>query len=313
MRWWWSLGLSAVLGVWSSPAVGQVNFLVAPSFPAGDSPQSVALGDIDGDGDTDIATANADSDDVSVLLNDGTGTFAPARSFAAGDSPRSVALGDLDGDGDLDVATANRGSYPSYGNVSVLLNDGTGTFAPAQSFAVGYSPSSVALGDLDGDGDLDVASANFYSKDVSVLLNVGGGSFAPAQAFVAGNRPKSVALGDIDGDGDLDIATANYRSETVIVFQNITQQTALPAIASLAPRSGPVGTEVTLTGTGFTAATAVTFRDGSGRRRIPAQFTVVSDSEIRAVVPAGAATGRLTVTTSAGRAVSPVAFFVIGR
>ncbi|BAC89392.1 FG-GAP-like repeat-containing protein [Gloeobacter violaceus] len=130
--------------------------------------------------------------------------FRVARSFAAGERPTSVALGDIDGDGDLDIATAS-GDYADPGNVSVLLNAGGGGFAPPRSFAVGDLPKSVALGDIDGDGDLDIATANRESNDVSVLLNTGGGSFAPAQAFAVGSRPYSVALGDLDGDGDLDI------------------------------------------------------------------------------------------------------------
>ncbi len=100
---------------------------VASPFAAGTNPYSVTGGDFDKDGDTDLATANEGSDDVSVLINDGDGTFAPAAPVAAGTDPRSVTGGDLDNDGDTDLATANNGSN----DVSVLLNDGDGTFAPA--------------------------------------------------------------------------------------------------------------------------------------------------------------------------------------
>jgi ankyrin repeat protein len=110
-----------------------------PLFPGaqyavGDSPASVAVGDLDGDEGLDLAVANGSSDNVSVLLNNGDGTFARRMNYFAGDAPSSVAVGDLDGDGWLDLAVANFWDD----NVSVLLNRG------------GRLP-----GDVDGDGDVD--------------------------------------------------------------------------------------------------------------------------------------------------------------
>ncbi len=91
----------------------------AVSYDAGDSPSSVAIGDLDGVNGPDLAVANQFSgDDVSVLLNQGDGTFAAAVVYAAGDSPSSVAIGDLDGVNGPDLAVANRDSD----DVSVLLN-----------------------------------------------------------------------------------------------------------------------------------------------------------------------------------------------
>ncbi|MCA9310760.1 MAG: VCBS repeat-containing protein, partial [Phycisphaerales bacterium] len=77
----------------------------------------------------------------------------------AGQFPRAVALGDLDGDGDLDIAVANASTTSGIiiqgtEGLHVILNNGDGTFAPAQFYAAGYAPQSIALGDIDGDGDL---------------------------------------------------------------------------------------------------------------------------------------------------------------
>ncbi len=129
----------------------------APSFGGGNSTDA-ALGDLDGDGDLDAVVANALAP-TTVWLNDGTGAFTPHPSvpaFGLGLST-DVTLGDLDGDGDLDAIVANAGGLPE----TVCLNDGSGGFAPhpgADSFGGGNS-GAVGLGDLDGDGDLDVVVA----------------------------------------------------------------------------------------------------------------------------------------------------------
>ncbi|WP_080056535.1 FG-GAP-like repeat-containing protein [Spirosoma aerolatum] len=228
---------------------GRANFTPSATNldPAvGESPWGVALGDVDGDGDLDMLTANHDSDNVSVRLNDGMGNFTTPPSNpdpAVGNGPYNVALGDVDGDGDLDLLTANSISD----NVSVRLNDGMGNFTPP-SFnpdpAVGESPWGMALGDVDGDGDLDLLCANAYSNNVSVRLNDGQGNFTapptnPDPAVEIG--PVSVVLGDVDGDSDLDMLTANSNSNTVSVRLNDGQGnfTAPPTNPDPAVEFGP--------------------------------------------------------------------------
>jgi hypothetical protein len=87
--------------------------------------------------------------------------------YATGAAPYSVAIGDLDADDDLDLTTADRASN----TVSVLLNNGDGTFADKMDYETGAEPLFVAIGDLDSDDDLDLAVANYSSNNVSVLLN----------------------------------------------------------------------------------------------------------------------------------------------
>ena len=87
-------------------------------------------------------------------------------------------------------------------------------------FQVGNGPVFVATGDLNGDGDLDLAVTNIFFNSVAVLLGNGDGTFQTAVGYGAGYEPNSVAMGDLDGDGDLDLAVANFRSDNVSVFIN---------------------------------------------------------------------------------------------
>src|SRR5215510_9943911 len=86
----------------------------------------------------------------------------------------------------------------------------TVSFGAKTDFGTGDTPSSVAVGDFNGDGTLDLAVANLYSDTVSILLGTGTGSFAAKTDFVTGISPVSVAVGDFNGDGKLDLAVANW-------------------------------------------------------------------------------------------------------
>ncbi len=189
-------------------------------FAVGASPYSVAVGDFNGDGNPDLAVANVNSNNVTVLLGNGSGGFTPApgNPFAAGTLPRSVVVGDFNGDGIQDLATANRTSN----NVTVLLGNGSGGFtaAPGSPFATGNVPDSVVVGDFNGDGIQDLATANFGSGNVTVLLGNGAGGFTAAAGspFAAGTNPQSVVVGDFNGDGIQDLAVANSNSNNVTVL-----------------------------------------------------------------------------------------------
>ncbi len=203
--------------------LGAIRFVEAPSdlfpgrvFETGNLPSSVAFGDLDGDGDSDLTVTNYESNSISVLRNEGDGTFEVQVQYPVGSGPESVVLGDLDGDGDTDIAVANFDSD----TVSVLRNRGDGTFAAHVQYGVGSVPESIALGDLDGDGDPDLAVAKQFSDNVSVLRNNGDGTFAAHVQYGVGSEPDSVVLGDLDGDGDADLAVTNAGSSTVSILLN---------------------------------------------------------------------------------------------
>ncbi len=120
---------------------------------------------------------------MSVLLNNGNGTFAAQVDYPTGTSPNDLALADLNGDGNPDLAIANGDA----GTVSVLSNNGDGTFAAKVDYAAGSGlvkfgnidkgPDAVALGDLNGDGMPDIVAAVEQDGTVTVLLGNGDGTF----------------------------------------------------------------------------------------------------------------------------------------
>ncbi|MFA4906976.1 MAG: FG-GAP-like repeat-containing protein [archaeon] len=138
----------------------------------GSHPVSLVAGDFNGDGYLDLAVLNQDSCNVYILLNDGSGNFAQASTIGVGKYPTSITTGDLDGDGDLDLVVTNSNYYlTDIGTISILLNNGSGNFTQASAIGVGKHPTSITTGDFDGDGDLDLAVANFSSDNISIMIN----------------------------------------------------------------------------------------------------------------------------------------------
>jgi hypothetical protein len=216
------MGVALIAGVAASSAAGPAPSFAEPKhYPTARGPGSVAIGDLNGDSKPDIATSNYDASSVSVLFNNGRDGFRARRDYAVGLFPTSVAIGDLNVDGRRDLVSANNGSNSSPGKtVSVLLNRGDGSFGAKLDYETGKGPYSVAIGDLNGDGKPDLATANSDSDSVSVLLNRGDGSFEAGLDFPAGSVPYSVAIGDLNADGKPDLATANSDSDSVSVLSN---------------------------------------------------------------------------------------------
>lgn len=204
-----SNAVSVILGNGSGGSIG------TSQFAMGTNPASVAVRDLNGDQFPDVVTANYLSQNVSVRPG-GPGGLGARSDFTTGSGPYSVAIGDFNGDGRPDLAVANNGAA----TVSVLLNttSGTGappTFGPKTDFPTQPGTQSVAVGDLNLDGQCDIAVAG---GTLSVLLGDGTGTFGPRTEFTTGTFPYSVALGDLDNDGRLDAATANFGRNSVSVL-----------------------------------------------------------------------------------------------
>jgi hypothetical protein len=194
-----------------------IPFLDPVEYVVGLNPHGVCASDLDADGDIDLVTADLTDNRLSVLLNDGSGSFGVDDTYAVGDWVRSVCAADLDGDGDVDLAAANGSST----TVSVLLGNGDGSFAGQIAYSCGSGPHSIVAVDLDGDGDADLATANYTGASISVLLNDGSGSFPAYTDYTAGSGPLGICAGDLDGDGDIDLVSANRHSDNITVSLNI--------------------------------------------------------------------------------------------
>jgi hypothetical protein len=196
-------------------------------FNVGKMPyQRLRCGDVNADGKPDIITTNFEGNSVSILLCDGKGGFTQSKGspVAVPKSPFGVAVGDVNGDGNLDLAIAHYSGHagdPSADGLSVLLGDGAGTFTLAAGcpFPAGKAPVGVAVGDINGDGILDIAVSNYLSDNVSVYLGGSKGFIeAHGSPFAAGRNVEGIALGDLNGDGKADIVTANNRDNDVTVL-----------------------------------------------------------------------------------------------
>jgi hypothetical protein len=226
-------------------------FLEAPEYPTGTSPQAVAVGDFNGDGKLDVAVVNGNSNTVSVILGNGDGTFQGKTDFATGSTPKGIVVGHFTSSGNLDLAVTNFASN----TVSVLLGNGDGTFQAKKDTAVGSGPIGIAVSDFNNDGnsDLVVTNSTDPAGTVSVLLGQGNGSFSTQVAYAVNSTPVSVAVGDFNGDGVMDLVVANNNT-------NANQVTVL-----LGNANGTFGAKASLPVSSNAVSVAVADFNGDGK------------------------------------------------
>lgn len=167
--------------------------------------------DFDGDGWDDVATASATGTDVQVQLTRSTGELVPRGPFPVPESPRALLAGRFDAGPTMDllVLTAQSGSLRR--TLTLLRGNGDGTFGAGEDLAPGLSPTAMAAGDIDGDGDLDVAITDARVEDgttfyeVHLLRGEGNGTFTPGPVLVSHTSPSTLALGDLNKDGRADL------------------------------------------------------------------------------------------------------------
>jgi hypothetical protein len=199
---------------------GDGTYDTARSFLAGAGPAFVVARDFDHDTIVDLVTANYGGASVSLLRGVGDGTFLSPQSFPVGGvTPNCLDVGDFNADGELDLAVAVFGeNTPTATTISVLLGTGAGAFQPPQLYGVQRGPLWIAVGEFDGDGVSDLATANFGVDTVSVLLGNGNGTFQTAVSFPAGSGTASVVPGHFNNDGYQDLVIVNYREPFQILM-----------------------------------------------------------------------------------------------
>lgn len=274
---------------------------------AGTSPSDIKVADIDGDFKPDVIMTRGST--LSIFRNTSSSgvinvsSLANRLDFSVGSYSPAVAIGDLNNDGKADLIVANAGAntLTIFQNISTI---GVIDLGAPITIVPGTRPMDVQIGDLNGDGKLDIISANegrydpslgFIESAVSVMENIYSGgildanSFNPKVDIFNRIRISEVRIGDIDGEGRPDIVIDGG----TILLNKIGDPVL--SISSIIPTSGPVGTPITITGTEFGSTPVENIVRFNG---ITATVTSASQTSLVVIVPSSATTGAITVTVA---------------
>lgn len=186
---------------------GAGGFGAAAVVTVGSGPREILPIDLDRDGDLDLVVLNRDTlsasmtDTVSILTNDGLGVFTPAAPFTVLAAPETMVAADFNRDGTQDIAVMSRN-----GSLRVYIGNGMGSFAAGSLLSIpDYMNSShLAVGDLDRDGDLDLAIVSKSNDRLGVALNDGAGTFTVTQISTPQDA-SGIQIIDFNQDGHLDL------------------------------------------------------------------------------------------------------------
>ena len=294
----------------NSSAKGTINsssFLAKNDMPF--AINSIIIADLDGDARNDIAGLGVlgASYAVSIFHNIGTvsgsiavSSFESSVNFSTGALPSVLKAADLNGDGKLELVTIDK----IFNVLTVLKNSTNGavinsnSFLQSSTFSTGKSPYDMAFYDIDGDGLVDVLTANYADNTLSIFHNItttsgNTPSFAAKDNMTFTGNPMAVAIGDLDGDGRPDIGAVNLYGSLSIFRYN---PPIPPAITGFSPLTGPVGTTVTITGTNFNTDNIANNIIYFGATR--AVVTAATSTQIITTVPVGATYKPITLVNS---------------
>jgi len=194
---------------------GSGNFVLASSPGVGS--RSVTAADVNGDGQVDLIEANQQS--LMILTNGGNGIFSLCSTSALSSLwPGQITTADVNGDGKLSVVVPDYSSSEGT-TLEVLTNNGAGIFSSNATYTVGQGPTSVIAADINGDGKVDLITANLFGT-LTVLTNNGSGGFGFAATLLTGLYPNAIVAADVNGDGRLDLVTASSGINALSVLIN---------------------------------------------------------------------------------------------
>jgi FG-GAP-like repeat len=204
----------------AAPPVADVSYIASRDYPVAGLPTGVASGDFNGNGKPDLATVNFSSNNVSVLINNGNGTYRPAVNYPVGTGPQAISVGDFNGDGKADIVVI------SGSGISILLGNGDGTFQTQKltTISIGTAPDSLAIGDFDGDGKLDVAATlalpQVGQRAVAVFLGNGDGTLQAPMKYDSGSGAGSVIAGKFMASASIDLAVTDTKTSSISILPN---------------------------------------------------------------------------------------------
>ncbi len=272
--------------LFSTKAAG--GFPLRREIAVGRFPIDMVLADFNGDGLEDLAVVNQDSDDVSIVPATAPLSYGVATNVTVGKAPVKILAADLNNDGKIDLVTANQGRSASDGSLSLLLGKGDGSFQAAINLDPGAGAASVAIGDFNKDGRLDLVRPGLNRTTVSVLLGNGDATFQAPVLVEAGGSDK-VAAGDLNRDGNPDIIVSIFDALSILLgngngsFQPARQVPVLPRNSTATIETGDLNRDGNLdlvTANYLSASISVLLGKGDGTFRTP-QHYVVSDYPLR--------------------------------
>ncbi len=215
-----------------------ISYNFSLEFSSSNFYKSMASADFNNDGFNDLAVTNTNLTEISVLIGQGDGQFAPLVTYSVGLYPYCIATGDFNGDSNVDLAVANESSD----DVSVLLGTSTGSFLPAVNYTVGITPRAITVSDFNGDGYSDFACVSFTSKNLFIRFGNQSGTLSTGPAYsLLGYQPVSINSSDFNGDGKIDLAVTNNNNVILIFINNSSGGFLAPVSYSTGITGGGLG------------------------------------------------------------------------
>ncbi len=195
---------------------GVGTFTGSTGYGTGSYPLELINADFNNDGKPDLVSSNQNNTpgDITLALCSPTGTFGTATNFTVGAWAYALTAGDFNNDGNKDIAVTKGTS--TTGSVTVLFGNGLGSFGTPVNYVTGFGPRSVKAADFNGDGNLDLAVANYDANTISILQGSSAGTFATAVNYNVIPNPTSLVCADIDGDTKIDLVVTNSNNVSVL-------------------------------------------------------------------------------------------------